>query len=64
MEEKLLATGRCYRARDCKEAPPKRNGHHCFADISQKKVSNGVYLVTSKCKFCGGIVKDVETLMI
>lgn len=68
-EGKVLAKGGWYSKRDCPDNP-KTTGlyahSHRLEDISSKpgNVKVGERLVTSKCRYCGGLVVDCPTISV
>ena len=62
MNEKILAIGQWYTKRDCPANPKKQ---HWFKNYEIKYSQNpGERLVTSKCQWCGAMIKDCPTFSI
>lgn len=63
----VLADGGWYSKRDCPNTPVKckQVNSHSFKDFSSRpsrRANIGESLVTSKCTYCGGIIKDCPTI--
>jgi hypothetical protein len=58
---KILAIGNWYSKRDC---PNSEHGtRHSFIDVDAKHGTvKGEKLITSECKYCGGLIIDCPTI--
>lgn len=67
---KILATGGWSSRKDCPSNPNPLKTNHSFTDVSSKPSPTlkgrkaGERLVTSQCKFCGGLIVDCPTISI
>lgn len=64
----ILAAGHMHTAYDCPDCPIKegpRAGHHRFVDVASTPTDTpGEVLVTSRCKYCHGLIIDCPTIRI
>lgn len=67
-EGKILATGGWYSKKDCPDTHYKngfRSNAHFFIDKEYKKgKAAGEKLLTSVCKYCGGVIKDCPFISV
>jgi hypothetical protein len=68
-DKKVLSRGSYYSKRDCPDNPrPKKSlraGAHFFVDVSRRPSGHpGESLITSRCKYCGGLIVDCPTIGI